>query len=173
MVIPPILAARLHGSNGPHDRPRDAVYPMQPFTGPVFRYPDGDGLWVNVQGKIVSIRLYGIDAPEWGQPYARQSWYFLQNLVWNKPVTCYPVSQCVHGRLVCDCYGLQPFSISLLMVFFGYAWYYRPYALEATHLRDAQRLARINRRGLWRAKNPIPPWLWRHNPDVRGSLSHG
>ena len=167
MVIPPILAAKLAARSTPESRRMPAQFPMEPFTGPVFSFPDGDGLWVSLNGRIIEVRLHGIDAPEWGQYYARQSWLFLQSMVFAKPVTVYPVSRCVYGRLVGDVYGVTKHSISLMMVLHGYAWYYRPYALHATELRDAQRLARINRRGLWARPNPLPPWMWRHYPHLR------
>ena len=163
MRISPMLANKLR-ARVPVLPAAAAIFPPgTSFTAPVLSVPDGDGLDVWRSGKRVKIRLYGCDAPEYGQYYARQAWFFLRNLIWGKPVTCQIMDKDVYGRLVCDCYGNSQHSFSLLLILYGYAWHYDYYAPDAHHLRDAQRLAKLNRRGLWQRDNPTPPWHFRHS----------
>jgi len=163
MVIPPLLASKIRGRRHPVPGSTTALFPGGVFSGAVRRCPDGDGLTVIVHGQIVLVRLFGIDAPEWGQPYARQAWLHLQGLVWGKSVTCHIMDRDHYGRLVCECYGLHVYPMGLIQVLYGFAWYCPKYAPLATEYRDAQRLARLYKRGLWRQPNPVPPWAFRHS----------
>jgi endonuclease YncB( thermonuclease family) len=48
----------------------------------------------------------------------------------------------------------------------GMAWFYRYYQKELTPdtrklYAQAEDKARVERVGLWRNKNPMPPWEWR------------
>lgn len=172
VIVPAVLAERLRRFS-PRFRTLHHPDTDKPFSGRVRSFPDGDGLTVDVAGGLVLVRLYGCDAPEWGQLYARQSWLHLQSLVWGKPVTCYPITRDKYGRLVCDVYGLGPVSLSLMQVLYGFAWHYTLYAPQDIALRDAQRLARINHRGLWRQPHPTPPWAFRHSSKIRRSFSDG
>ena len=51
--------------------------------------------------------------------------------------------------------------INLEMVSEGHAWYYPDYARNEYDLAAAEKEARIRQRGLWRIKNPQPPWEYR------------
>ena len=171
MIVPPLMLDYFRNRHSPPTHPAPSLCPMFPFSGKVLSIPDGDGLLLSVSGTPVKVRLYGCDAPEWGQPYARQSWLRLSTCVGTQPVLCYPMAADKYGRIVCDCYGLNKCSISLLLVLHGFAWYYRDYAPQAQELRDAQRMARFYRRGLWRESNPVPPWIFRHS-GKRGAVKH-
>jgi endonuclease YncB( thermonuclease family) len=43
----------------------------------------------------------------------------------------------------------------------GMAWWYRKYAPEDRDIAAVEEQARKNKRGLWRAGDPVPPWLFR------------
>jgi len=163
MLIPQMMADKLRRRSSRLIPDQAHFAPADEFTGTLLSCPDGDGLTLHVSGKIVQVRLWGMDAPEWGQPYAKQAWHHLNSLVWGQPVTCFVMERDRYRRLVCECYGLDALSINLLQVYFGFAWYCPRYAPYATHFRDAQRLARLYKRGLWRAPNPCPPWEFRHS----------
>lgn len=173
MLLPPLLQAKLMRRRVLPSAVGAAPSALSPFSASVISFQDGDGFTVSAAGSLAMIRLWGMDAPEWGQHYARQSWQFLASLVWGKPVFCVPVTRDRFGRLVCDCYGLQPYPINLIMILHGYAWHCPNYAPEAVHLRDAMRLAKLNKRGLWAKPNPMPPWCFRHSQRLRRSFSHG
>lgn len=172
VLLPPLLQAKLMRRRVLSSAVEAAPASMQPFTGRVISVQDGDGFTASAGGSPVKIRLYGIDAPEWGQFYARQAWLFLGICLGAGPVYCVPVTRDHYNRLVCDCYGVHPYSVSLMMALHGYAWHMPAYAPEASHIRDAQRLARLNKKGLWRQPNPVTPWHFRHTRHLRRSFSH-
>lgn len=171
MRVPPILASKLRALRVRHAAPFTVIRPGDVLTGRVHSFADGDGFTLALPGQIALIRLWAVDAPEWGQPYARQSWLHLQSLVLGRPVTCHIKERDKYGRLVCECYAGAQFSINIMQVLYGFAWHYYEYAPDETHFRDAQRLARINRRGLWATHNPVPPWVFRHTVKHRRSFS--
>ena len=173
MLIPPLIQASLMRRRVVPSALESSHCFAQPFHARVVSVQDGDGFTVFFAGSSAKVRLYGIDAPEWGQFYARQAWLFLGLCLGTRPVYCVPVTRDHYDRLVCDCYGIHPYSVSLMMALHGYAWHLPAYAPDATHIRDAQRLARLNRKGLWRQPNPTPPWRFRHSHHMRRSLSHG
>lgn len=49
------------------------------------------------------------------------------------------------------------YALNQEMVRAGYAWWYRKYSTDRS-LADLEDEARRNRRGLWEAPNPVPPW---------------
>jgi len=160
-MIPPVLynaLLRRHTSRRRIVQPRDVG---APFSGRVVYIPDGDGFSVSLGNRLVSVRLYGIDAPERGQAFFTQSRYFLAGQIWSKPVKCFPMATDKYNRLICDCYGLSRYPLSLLSVLYGYSWHYSYFAPDDNALRDAQRLARTFRRGLWHTKYQVAPWVFR------------
>ncbi len=51
---------------------------------------------------------------------------------------------------------------SFYMLKNGYAWFYHQYSSDSA-LELAEMEARDNKRGLWKAKQQTPPWVWRKN----------
>lgn len=173
MLIPPIMCAHFR-RRGRHLPLLDSSqFPAASFQGRVVSVQDGDGFALDVSGRLVSIRLWGCDAPEWGQPYARQAWQLLNRLTAGAIITCSVLDRDRYGRLVCDCVADDQPPLSLLMTLNGLAWYSRRYAPAATHIRGAERLARLYRRGLWKDPAPVPPWVYRLQSHSRRSFSHG
>lgn len=171
MRVPPVLASKLRARHVPAAGRFSVAAPGDCLTGRVKSFQDGDGFTLSLPGGVALIRLWAIDAPEWGQHHARQAWLHLQSLVWGRPVTCYIHERDRYGRLVCECYTNTQFSLNLIQVLYGFAWHCPKYAPDETHYRDAQRLARFYRRGLWAAANPTPPWVFRHSLKHRRSFS--
>lgn len=172
MLLPPLIQGKLMRRRVLPSAAGAAPSTLAPFSASVISFQDGDGFTASAGGSVVMVRLWGIDAPEWGQHYARQSWHFLASLTWGQPVFCVPVTRDYYGRLVCDCYGIQAYPVNLMMALHGYAWYCSKFAPDAVHLRDAMRLAQLNKRGLWAKPDPMPPWCFRHSPHMRRSFSH-
>lgn len=168
MKIPPIICRAVFSRRRFQDSRGSARHLHAPFSGKVVYIPDGDGFHVALGADTVQVRLFGMDAPERGQHYFQQSRSFLASQIGNKPVTCYPISKDPYGRLVCDCYGLPRFSLSLMSVFFGYSWHYWYFAPGESELYTAQKLARMHRRGLWMYPNPVEPWLFRIQQRKKG-----
>ncbi len=147
--------------------PRDAD--ARVLSGTVVRVTDGDTLAVADRGGgRVTVRLYGIDAPEIrhrdrpGQAFGREARQALKSMTLGRTVRVDVVDVDTHRRSV-GVVTVRGVDVNLAMVSAGFAWAYRrhlsaPYASE--YLR-AEKEARAKRLGLWRDANPLPPWEFR------------
>ncbi len=117
----------------------------------------------------VTIRLYGVDAPETrkpdvpGQPYGAMSGRVLKNKVFGKQVKAEVQDRDQYGRVVAVI-RLGARDINAEMVAEGLAWAYRHH-LEGAYASQYIKLeeqARKERLGLWQDNNPTPPWDFRY-----------
>ena len=113
--------------------------------------------------RFYKLRLADIDAPEKAQAHGEQATQALAQLVLQQTVSVTTVATDSYGRAI-GLIALKPGtnienSVNAELVRRGWAW-----ALSRSrspYLRVAQQEAQRDRRGLWAAGNPIPPWLWR------------
>ena len=123
------------------------------------RVVDGDTIRAEAKGKEIKIRLVEIDAPEMNQPFGAQSKNFLNRLLYKKNVTLIAQGEDRYGRILGNLFSNE-LNVNMLMVKFGFAWVYDEYAKNSS-LYKYQDQAKTENLGLWRAKNPIAPWVWR------------
>ncbi|RAX28924.1 UNVERIFIED_CONTAM: hypothetical protein DQE83_29115, partial [Escherichia coli] len=64
----------------------EALEIQQQYSARVVKIIDGDSFQVSHHGKHVNIRLYGIDAPEWRQPFSRSAKKYLQSILQGEVV---------------------------------------------------------------------------------------
>ena len=133
------------------------------FTGKVTGVTDGDTITVVTSDKRqYKVRLEGIDSPEAKQPSGDKAKQALSTKVLNKQVTVTWTKLDEYQRLLAYIYlGSQ--SVNTEMVAEGWAWHYAQYSSNQ-QMAAAQVAARAARKGLWAAKNPVAPWLWRKRP---------
>jgi endonuclease YncB( thermonuclease family) len=136
----------------------------EPWTGLCVAVADGDTIRVlDADNREVRIRIYGIDAPERGQPFGTASRDHLATLAHRREVTIRPVDIDRYGRVV----GLveaDGVDVNRAMIEAGLAWVYTAYCrLEACgEWRRLEAVARDGRLGLWGGSEPpVPPWQWR------------
>jgi len=69
------------------------------------RAVDGDTLAVDRPGVgvVLSVRLFGIAAPELSEPGGQRSRQLLQELVNGRTIVCRPVARASYGRVVATC----------------------------------------------------------------------
>ena len=106
------------------------------------------------------VRLWGIDAPEKGQPYADEARARLKELIEGKAVRLEWKDKDQHAREVAIVYAGST-NINLQMVKEGLAWHYAYFAPDARDLAAAEKAARKSRKGLWKDKNPVNPYEFR------------
>ena len=123
------------------------------------RVVDGDTIRAEVKGKEIKIRLVEIDAPEINQPFGAQSKNFLNRLLNEKDVTLISQGEDRYGRTLGEIYANGE-SANALMIKSGFAWVYDRYVKDSSLYRY-QDQAKAENLGLWRAKDPIAPWVWR------------
>lgn len=140
------------------------------FEGKVIKVKDGDTVVIQpIQGgEFMTCRLYGIDAPETAhgkkaaQAFGGEASKELKKMALGKTITVVPTGAKTYNRDVCRL-SIDDLDINLEMVKRGYAWAYReylkgPYASEYI---DAESEARKQGLGIWKERNPQPPWEFR------------
>ncbi len=134
------------------------------YTAVVSRIIDGDGFIAQSMGRQIPIRLYGIDAPEYGDYYANEAKKYLAWLVLGKTVIIKEYYTDSYGRKIADVFSGKRY-INQLLVERGFAWVHIYYChRDACALwKEKQALARREKRGLWKQKNPLPPWVTKHS----------
>lgn len=147
------------------------VEPGQSFTGQVVEVTDGDTYDVRRSiGGAVTIRLYGVDAPESAQLYGRAATRAAQRIAGGKNVRATVEEIGRYGRAVASV-EVGGGDLGALLIRRGLAWHYRQFAPNATEYARLQRQARNANRGLWSRANPIPPWVWRDRTSGPGETS--
>jgi endonuclease YncB( thermonuclease family) len=137
------------------------------LTGKVVSVADGDTITVLDADKTQHrIRLFGIDAPERGQAFGTKSREALAAAVHEKTVRIVWKERDRYSRIVGDVY-LGDRNINVDQVRSGMAWWYRTYAPKSKALEEAEGEARKERRGLWKDKDPEPPWVYRRKERER------
>lgn len=136
------------------------------LQGKVVSVADGDTVTVldatNTQHKI---RLQGIDAPERAQAFGNKSKQSLHELVHGKQVTVDSQKKDKYGRVVGKIL-LNNTDVCLEQLKRGMAWHYKQYANEQTKedretYSLAEQQAKTEFKGLWKDKQPVPPWEFR------------
>ena len=131
------------------------------------RVVDGDTLVVRVRGQEHRIRLYGIDAPERGQPYYKEANDYLESIV-DEQASLYKMDRKKsHRRTVAIVYsGInRDESVNIQMLRSGYAYYY-PYSGCLKGGEGAMQEAMQENRGMWASESPLQkPWDYRARPD--------
>lgn len=137
--------------------------PAPAWEGRVVRVLDGDSLQVERDGRLHELRLYGIDTPEYGQPYGDRARGFARHLLAGQVVAVTEMDVDRYGRIVAlvTCQGTLA---NRELVRQGFAWHYprycrrEPLCSELAALADEARSAR---RGLWADAEPVSPWDWK------------
>lgn len=148
------------------------AFPASAWEARLERAADGDSFTARrTDGKRETIRLYGIDAPERGQPWARASGRNLVRLLENRALDIRPMYRDPYGRVVAVVWLKEDpagergsLSVNERQIADGMAWLY-DYFCRENFCGDWRRLedaARAEKRGLWREKSPVPPWKWKH-----------
>lgn len=133
------------------------------WDGTGARVLDGDSFRVQHGGRMDTIRLYGIDAPEYDQAGGQEAKKLTSALVRGKKVTIAPMDTDRYGRTVALVQAREVW-VNAELVRAGLAWVYPQYCKAQPLCRDLEILqeqARSRQLGLWRDSRPAPPWVWK------------
>jgi micrococcal nuclease len=149
------------------------VLPLSSVAGQfkVVQVYDGDTIKVIDNGKEVTIRLVGIDAPEIskkkhrpGQPFCLKAKEYLSTLVLNKVVNIKFYGKDESGKSLGEIFA-EKVNINIEMINAGLAEVYRGIPaqnLEITTYREAERKAKESIKGIWELRDQyFSPWDWR------------
>lgn len=132
------------------------------FDGTVVGVIDGDSLHIRrASGDVAEIRMAGIDAPEYSQPWGKEATIAMKKLVLGKPVRVAVTDKDRYGRLVAKVWQNRLY-VNAEMTRTGNAWAFDRYMKDAD-IRAGQTTARRANRGLWTLPEPerLPPATWR------------
>ncbi|MFT5698049.1 MAG: micrococcal nuclease [Desulforhopalus sp.] len=138
------------------------------FTAEVTKIIDGDSLIARAGRKKYEIRLYGIDAPEYDQPYSDKAKKLVKNTILGRQVQVVPVEWDRYHRLVAIVY-YDGESINQRLISSGLAWYYPKYCkidICKTWKRSGKKAKNL-RKNLWSDSSPMAPWKWKQNKYKR------
>ena len=144
-------------------RPGAPEGPPRAWTAAVIDVGDGDSFKVRRRGKVVRVRLYGIDSPEFKQRFGREARQTARRLLAGREVRIRPVDRDPYGRDVALVWAGEVL-VNREMVRQGAAWMYPRFCKErrfCAELAQVQEEARRERRGLWRDERPETPWDWK------------
>ncbi len=142
------------------------------------RVVDGDTVVVAKAGgflsflrssKPFSVRLYGIDAPEMGQPFGWDSRNGLERMS-DGTLELEVLSTDRYGRRVGILHREGSRNLNLKMVEAGLAYAYTRYG-TLSGVEEFERRARSAERGLWGHVNLERPWDYRRRIAAKGSRS--
>lgn len=134
-----------------------SVY-TQTYTGTIIRVIDGDTFIFQTNEGSMKIRLQGIDAPESNQDFGKESTTFLNQYV-NKTASIIYKGTDKYDRILAYLV-IQNININRLIIRKGLAWHYNYFSSD-TSFANAQKLAKVDKTGLWAYPNPTAPWDWR------------
>lgn len=132
----------------------------QEVSGRVVSVVAGDALTVRFpSGLRVEILLADIAAPKTGQPYGARSRRSLTELCQGKSAIIADQGANAEGQLAARvmCAGIDASGEQVRR---GMAWVDRRYADPTSGLFRLEADAREHRRGLWRRRHPVAPWVW-------------
>lgn len=121
---------------------------------------DGDTIELLRNGQTVTVRLYGVDAPEKNQDFGHRAKQFASDLAFNKTVRLIVHNTDRYGRTVGTIILPDGRSLNEELVKNGFAWHYKEYAKDK-NLENLETDARRFKRGLWQDPNPTAPWEFR------------
>lgn len=121
------------------------------------RVLDGDTLETSDKKRV---RLWGIDAPEKGQPYADEARARLKTLCEGRKLRLLTKGTDQYDRILAVVYA-DASNVNMQMVIEGMAWHYAYYAPDEKNLEAAQRAAKLSRKGLWQDPSPVNPYEFR------------
>lgn len=120
---------------------------------------DGDSFWVTTADRRIEVRLWGIDCPEWTQPYAREAKELTAELLMGRNLRVEVQDTDIYGRKVAMVYA-GPTSVNEELVRSGAAWVFPRYCRQSicTKWKELQADAQQKGIGLWHLPKPEPPW---------------
>lgn len=127
--------------------------------GKVVKVVDGDTIVVRHNGVNYRIRMLGIDAPEYHQPYGKESRRALDRQVGGRWVTVRYDEKDRYDRYLGTVYYRNR-NINVNLLRNGQAWVYK-YHRDNHELMRHENAARQQRLGLWRHSYPQSPWAYR------------
>lgn len=125
----------------------------------VTRVTDGDTMTVVYYKLPMTIRLADIDVPEMKQDFGKAAKSYAKMIALGKDAQFRLVNKDRYGRYI-GVLTIDGVNINKYLIQKGYAWWYDAYSDDISY-KILQEEAKRKKLGLWKYKNPIPPWEYR------------
>lgn len=140
------------------------------LSGTVRRVSDGDTFVLETADTTETVRLQGVDAPEWAQAFGPQAQQALQQQLLHTPVQVTYAQRDRYGRALGQVWGAACQDVNQHLLATGMAWFYSAYACDLPPARralyqQAHQQARAQGLGLWAQASPTAPWVYRNGQD--------
>ena len=130
-------------------------------VGKVVHVSDGDTFILQPeQGEKIKVRVAYIDCPELNQAFGLEAKAFVLDWAKGKTVKVETLDTDRYGRVIGWVTAGEE-TLNHLLVEEGYAWHFKRYSSDF-RLARMERYAQKAKLGLWKEKNPIPPWEFRN-----------
>lgn len=116
---------------------------------------DADTYKVLINGRIQTVRLMNVDAPELKQHFGRVAADCVSVRILRRVVQLEVHGSDLYGRLLAKV-SINGMSLDSLLLARGWAWFYTPYSKELS-LSLYEAAAKDRGRGLWACPQPVPP----------------
>ena len=152
---------------------------QKPATGPdnsaiegeVVKVVDGDTYDLKTGDQTIRVRMEGIDAPEKGMRFYKESKKYLHDLCLGRKVLFKPNEISKFNKQIGFTYLSGGLELSHEMVRSGYAWHFKKYSSD-NNLYKLELQARVAKRGIWADSNPVSPRIVRRLRKTPGINSH-
>lgn len=130
---------------------------------------DGDTIILKDGNDKFKVRFADIDAPEISQDFGQNSKDYLISLIQGKYLIVEFHEIDMYGRIIGTLtlfkkyrllYFKDDISVNEMMVKNGYAWWFKDYS-KNKEFEKFEYEAKINKKGLWKNEQCIPPWEYR------------
>lgn len=133
------------------------------FEAKVVKVFDGDTFEAVYKDSTYHIRLFDIDAPEFGQEFYEESKQLLTNLACTKLVLINNKGEDRYGRTLGIVHRKEDsLNINREIVKQGLAWNYTQYSTD-TLMPKLENYAREKQLGIWSGFHYLEPWEFRKN----------
>ncbi|MCW5828445.1 MAG: thermonuclease family protein [Deltaproteobacteria bacterium] len=143
---------------------------QETFEATVVKAVSGDALEVrrDKAKQTETYHLAGVDAPEPGQPFSKESADFLGKTATGKKVKITPQKEEQPGQKAALILLPDGRNLSHLMLEEGLVWWYRMALPHDPVLDKTEHQTRKLKKGIWSDRDTMPPWAWRSRLEETG-----
>ncbi len=120
---------------------------------------DADTYKVLLNGKIQTVRLLNVDAPELDQYFGKTASDSIATLLLRHKIDLEAQGTDLYGRLLVNI-NINGKGLDSILIANGWAWSYTKYS-HNLQLNIYEAAARKKGLGLWKCEFNVPPWQWR------------
>jgi micrococcal nuclease len=159
------LAAVAVAQDERYEREREIERAHHWLHGRVVAVVDGDTFVIQDRdGHRHRVCMYGVDAPERGQPYWAEAKQSLERQLLNQEIQYEAAEVDAEGRHCVRVYmgDRGERFVNLDLVRRGFGWHHTDRE-KIREFAEAEREARTHHRGLWADREPVEPWKYRRD----------